>query len=110
METESVSETSDFINLLRLLSAREKFIEFCRRESFKTHNIHVRSLALFISESGAGHRHRHSQTAPLTFNTAARNTVRCYGKGGAICTVILKFLVSVRHVTGLTRSIPSQFT
>ena len=34
---ETVSETSDFITLLTRLSARENFIEFCRRESFKTY-------------------------------------------------------------------------
>lgn len=36
-KTESLSETSHFVNLLRRLPVREKFIEFCRLESFKTH-------------------------------------------------------------------------
>jgi hypothetical protein len=37
MEMKSVSETSYFINLLTQLSTRESFIEFCRRENFKTY-------------------------------------------------------------------------
>lgn len=36
METESVSKTWDFINLLMQLSARENLIEFCHCESFET--------------------------------------------------------------------------
>jgi hypothetical protein len=37
MEMELVSEMSEFINYLMWLSAREHFIEFCRRESLKTY-------------------------------------------------------------------------
>ena len=36
-----VAETSENLHILALLSAREMFIEFCRRESFKTYmNVH----------------------------------------------------------------------
>jgi hypothetical protein len=37
METELVSETLDLINPLMWPSAYKTFIEFCRRENFKTY-------------------------------------------------------------------------
>jgi hypothetical protein len=37
METERVSETSEVFKQLTRLSAREKFIKFCRPESLKTY-------------------------------------------------------------------------
>jgi len=39
MGTELVSETSENFHILMRLSARKYFIEFCRRESFKTYNV-----------------------------------------------------------------------
>ena len=39
METESVSEMSDFINLMTQPSALENLTEFCSHESFKTYMI-----------------------------------------------------------------------
>jgi hypothetical protein len=39
LETDSVPETSDFINILKRLSVRENFIEFRRPESLKTNTI-----------------------------------------------------------------------
>ena len=53
METEPLSETSDFINRLTRLSAGENVTDFFRRESFKTYNMEVVelfSLALNLME------------------------------------------------------------
>ena len=47
METESVSETSKNFHILTRLSAGERFIKFCRRESFKTDK--VISFVTFVS-------------------------------------------------------------
>jgi hypothetical protein len=44
METEPLSETSDFINRLTRLSAGENVTDFFRRESFKTCNMEVVEL------------------------------------------------------------------
>jgi hypothetical protein len=41
METERVSETSEVFKQLTRLSAREEFIQFCRRESLKTYKWHA---------------------------------------------------------------------
>jgi len=41
MGTELVSETSENLHILALLSARETFIGFCRHESFKTCNMNI---------------------------------------------------------------------
>lgn len=41
MGTQLVQETSENLNIVTWLSARENFVEFCLRESFKTYRIAV---------------------------------------------------------------------
>ena len=47
IETQLVSETPDFTNILTRLPARKNFIEFCRRVTFNTYQ----QLSLFIQHN-----------------------------------------------------------
>lgn len=51
---EKISETSNFINLLTRLSARENFIEFCRRKNFKTNLMFLSVKDKLVTMLGKG--------------------------------------------------------
>jgi len=51
MGTELVLESSENLHILTRLSARENFIEFCRRESFKTSLQLLQSHDKFVCKS-----------------------------------------------------------